>query len=248
MRRPSFAVRVLPALLALLAAFPLHAAPRAILREDFASFDARRWIVEAEPDSKTVPSTKASIDSHSSRKSPPVYTDHHALVLDSARGLTVWLDRRLTGHYEITYTRTVLDAGGPHDRVSDLNQFWLASARGSNGRVAPFGGSGRFEDYDALDLFYAGIGGNGNTTTRFRRYDGTSARPLLAQYTTPPWLLRANHPYRVRIVVDRRGTRFYLDGKPYFAASPPLPDAGWFGFRSTASRQTIRDFSIRALP
>ncbi len=247
-------MRVLPAALTLLAALPLHAAPRTIFRDDFASFDARRWIVEAEPASvsgaasapDSAPSEKASVRSH--LQPPPVYTDKHALVLDSARGLTVWLDRRLTGHYEIAYTRTVLDAGGPHDRVSDLNQFWLASARGSNGRIAPFGGSGRFEDYDALDLFYAGVGGNGNTTTRFRHYDGTSARPLLAQYTSPSRLLRANHAYRVRIVVDGRGTRFYLDGKPYFAASPPLPEAGWFGFRSTASRQTIRDFTIRALP
>jgi len=48
--------------------------------------------------------------------------------------------------------------------------------------------------------------------------------------------------------VKTRQQQFYLDGKPCFAAAGPLPDAGWFGFRSTASRQTIRDFAIRALP
>lgn len=228
--------RAAPTLLAaaLLYAAPVCAAPRTIFHDDFASFDAQRWIVEAEPSG--------------GRGARPVYVHAHTLVLDSARGLTVWLDRRLAGHYEITYTRTVLEAGGRNDRLSDMNQFWLASARRAVEPAAPFGGSGRFADYDALDLYYAGVGGNGNTTTRFRHYDGTPTRPLLAEYTTAPWLLRANHPYRVRIVVDARGTRFYLDGKPCFSTSGPLPAAGWFGFRSTASRQTIRDFSIRALP
>ncbi|MFP3670090.1 DUF6250 domain-containing protein, partial [Priestia sp. SIMBA_032] len=127
----------------------------------------------------------------------PVYAQSHALVLDSARGLTVWLNQRLTGHYEITFTRTVLDAGGPHDRVSDMNQFWIASKTQAQQRTAPFGGSGRFSDYDTLDLYYAGVGGNDNTTTRFRHYNGTSSRPLLAEYTAPPWLLRANHAYHV---------------------------------------------------
>ncbi|MEX4002192.1 DUF6250 domain-containing protein [Paraburkholderia sp. EG285A] len=238
------------AVLALLATTPLYAAQHTIVTDDFVSLGTRRWIVEAEPDTNTNANTtldtaaRAGQDHHTR----PVYTESHALVLDSARGLTVWYARRLTGHYEITYTRTVLDAGGPHDRVSDLNQFWLASKPQAGQRAAPFGGSGRLSDYDALDLYYAGVGGNDNTTTRFRHYNGTPSRPLLAEYTTPPWLLRGNHAYHVRIVVDANGTRFYLDGKPCFAAAGPLPDAGWFGFRSTASRQTIRDFAIRTLP
>ncbi|UQP02871.1 DUF6250 domain-containing protein [Burkholderia multivorans] len=227
------------AALALLAAAPLHAAQHMIVKDDFTSLDTRRWIVEAERSTQS----KGQPDD-----TQPVYAQSHALVLDSARGLTVWLNQRLTGHYEITFTRTVLDAGGPHDRVSDMNQFWIASKTQAQQRTAPFGGSGRFSDYDTLDLYYAGVGGNDNTTTRFRHYNGTSSRPLLAEYTAPPWLLRANHAYQVRIVVDANGTRFYLDGRPCFAAAGPLPDAGWFGFRSTASRQTIRDFAIRALP
>ncbi|WP_321817202.1 MULTISPECIES: DUF6250 domain-containing protein [unclassified Paraburkholderia] len=225
------------AALTLLAAAPIYAAQTVLIKDDFASLNTQRWIVEAE----------AEATAHAGHIHP-VYTQSHALVLDSARGLTVWLNRRLSGHYEITYTRMVLDAGGPHDRVSDLNQFWLASKTQKGQRTAPFGGSGRFSDYDALDLYYAGVGGNDNTTTRFRHYNGTSSRPLLAEYTTPSWLLRANHAYRVRIVVDANGTRFYLDGTPCFAAAGPLPESGWFAFRSTASRQMIRDFRIRPLP
>ncbi|TDV39223.1 hypothetical protein C7405_101340 [Paraburkholderia caballeronis] len=211
------------------------AAPRVLFRDDFATLDTRAWIVEAEPARGGTPT-------------PPVYTHGHRLVLDSAGGLTVWLNRRLAGHYEIDYTRTVVDRGGPHDRVSDLNQFWLANAASGDPAATPFGRSGKFSDYDSLDLFYAGVGGNGNTTTRFRHYDGSASRPLLAEYTSRPWLLEGNRSYRIRIVVDGGGTRFYLDGRPCFAAAGLLRTDGYFGFRSTASRQTISDFSIRALP
>ncbi len=208
---------------------------RVLFRDAFATLDTRTWIVEAEP-------------ARSRAKTPPVYTRAHQLVLDSAGGLTVWLNRRLTGHYEIDYTRTVVDRGGSHDRVSDLNQFWLANAASGGPVATPFGRSGKFSDYDSLDLFYAGVGGNDNTTTRFRHYDGSATRPLLAEYTTRPWLLQGNRPYRIRIVVDGGGTRFYLDGQPCFAAAGPLRQDGYFGFRLTASRQTISNFSIRALP
>ncbi|WLE62879.1 hypothetical protein GIY62_21140 [Burkholderia plantarii] len=227
-----------PVLAALLAAGAQAApvVPPMLLHDGFARFDAGRWIVEAEA---------APGDARAA--TPAVSVRAHALVLDGRAGLTVWLNRRLTGHYEITYTRTVLDRGGPNDRVSDLNQFWLANDPARAAAAAPFGRSGRFADYDSLDMLYAGIGGNDNTTTRVRRYDGTAARPLLAEYTSRDRLLRGNHPYHVRIVVDGAGSRLYLDGRPLFAVSGPLPAGGYFGFRSTASRQTIRDFSIRTL-
>ena len=97
-------------------------------------------------------------------------------------------------------------------------------------------------------MFYAGIGGNGNTTTRFRRYDGSGARLLLREYLDAPWLLRANHPYRIRIVVDGAGTRVLADGVPYFAAPDRIARAGWFGLRTTKSRQRISDFAVYRLP
>lgn len=198
------------------------------------------------------------------------------LTLDTPRGLTVWLATPLRGHYEIIYSRTVLDCGGPNDRVSDVNQFWLAnpvipttsqgqavaSADGGAGLsptqqaltrpalapAAPFGRSGRLSDYDDLSLYYVGIGGNGNTTTRFRRYDGTAARPLLKEYLSPDYLLQPNHRYRIRTVVDGQGTRLYVDGKLYFGATTSVPESGYFAFRTTESRQIISHFSIRKLP
>jgi hypothetical protein len=212
--------------LGLLALDPLARPPGPVLvRDDFRTFDTHRWRVEAEAD----PPERAARAAGG------------ALVLDAAAGLTVWLEQPLDGYYEIAFTRTVLAAGDPRDRLSDLNVFWQAQ-RGAARR------SGKLDDYDRIPMFYAGIGGNGNTTTRFRRYDGTGARLLLREYLDTPWLLRANHPYCIRIVVDRSGTRVVVDGVQYFAAPDRIATAGWFGLRTTKSRQRIEDFAVYRLP
>jgi hypothetical protein len=45
--------------------------------------------------------------------------------------------------------------------------------------------TGAFADYDTLKTYYVGQGGNGNTSTRFRRYVGRPGeRPLLPRTTT----------------------------------------------------------------
>jgi hypothetical protein len=61
--------------------------------------------------------------------------------------------------------------GGPNDQVSDLNVFWMATNRDGTEPMSPFRG-GRFEAYNDLRTYYVGLGGNRNTTTRFRRYIG----------------------------------------------------------------------------
>ncbi|GGY35462.1 exo-rhamnogalacturonan lyase family protein [Pseudoduganella albidiflava] len=204
-----------------LLALDARAAPAGTLlvRDDFRTFDARRWRVEAEQgDPREV-----------------VTVRNGALVLDTRGGLTVWLTQPLDGHYEIAYTCTVLDEGQPGDRVSDMNMFWQARmARPLSGKLA---------DYDRVPMFYAGIGGNHNATTRFRRYDGSGERRLLQEYTDSPYLLKGNHPYRIRIVVDGGGTRLYVDGVQYFASRQRV-GAGLFGFRTTLSRQRITDFAV----
>jgi hypothetical protein len=97
-------------------------------------------------------------------------------------------------------------------------------------------------------MYYAGIGGNTNTTTRFRRYDGSGARILLQEYTTAPYLLVANHPYKIRIVVDGAGTSVSVDGQQYFSAAADVTGGGYFGFRTTQSRQKVEDFRVTELP
>ncbi|WP_259772518.1 exo-rhamnogalacturonan lyase family protein [Pseudoduganella lutea] len=204
-----------------LLALDARAAPpgRVLVRDGFKAFDPRRWRVEAEQgDPREVVTVKDG-----------------ALLLDTRAGLTVWLTQPLDGHYEIAYTCTVLDEGKPGDRVSDMNMFWQARM------TRPL--SGKLADYDRVPMFYAGIGGNHNTTTRFRCYDGSGERILLQEYIDSPYLLRANHPYRVRIVVDGDGTRLYVDNVQYFASRQRV-GAGLFGLRTTLSRQRINDFTV----
>jgi hypothetical protein len=200
-------------------ALEAQAAEPTLARDEFKRFDAQAWAVEAE----------------SGNARAAAYVEQGALILRADRGLTVWLRQQLLGHYEISFTRTVLADG----RLSDLNFFWEAQLpRG-------FTQSGKLEEYDKLKLFYAGIGGNTNSTTRFRYYDGSGARKLLQEYTAADYLLKAGHPYRIRIVVDARGTRLYVDDREYFNAPGPLLGGGYFGFRSTQSRQKVEHFTVR---
>ena len=48
------------------------------------------------------------------------------LVIDVDSGATVWFEKPLSGDILIAYTRRVVMAGGPNDRLSDLNHFWMA--------------------------------------------------------------------------------------------------------------------------
>ena len=208
----------------------LDAASSTVYKDDFQRFDAQAWAVEAE--------------AGDAGKAAQVVS--RALVLDASRGLTVWLRRQLIGHYEISFTRTVLAEGRPHERLSDLNFFWEAQLAGG-AAPEPFRRSGKLEDYDKVAMFYAGIGGNTNTTSRFRYYDGSGDRRLLQEYLTPEYLLKSNHPYRIRIVVDAKGTRLYVDEREFFSAAGPLAGGGYFGFRTTQSRRKIENFEVRRL-
>lgn len=208
----------------------LDGASATVYKDDFARFDPQAWAVESEAGDGADAARAVS----------------RALVLDARRGLTVWLRRQLVGHYEISFTRTVLAEGKPHERLSDLNFFWEAQLAGGQA-PKPFRRSGKLEEYDTVPMFYAGIGGNTNTTTRFRYYDGSGDRKLLREYLTPEYLLKANHPYRIRIVVDAKGTRLYVDERELFSAPGPLAGGGYFGFRTTESRQKVENFEVRRL-
>ena len=163
------------------------------------------------------------------------------LEIDVDSGATVWLDRPLSGDVLITYTRRVVMDGGRNDRLSDLNHFWMAHDPANRNL---FTRSGKFEDYDNLNLYYAGMGGNGNTTTRMRRYGG-GKRELVGEHLTREHLLEANRDYRVEIAVYKGCTRMLVDGREVFSYRDPQPyTSGHFGFRTTWSRQTIDNLHI----
>ncbi len=174
-----------------------------------------------------------------------------ALVIEDVGGTTLWFRPRLTAPLEISYEVEVAVHDGPHDRLSDLNCFWMAQDPTRPAGALPAGRSGRFSDYDSLQTYYVGYGGNNNTTSRFRRYDGTSARPLLPQHdlSAADFLLVPNHVYNLRIVVRDGGTtEFWRDGEKIFSFTDPHPlTTGYFAFRTVQSHQIIRHFKISRL-
>ena len=197
-----------------------------IVSDDFTG-GLSRWVVEQQPGGT-------------------VTVRDGAMVITDKAGCTVWLRQRLKAPVKISYRAKV--RGG--ERVSDLNCFWMAT----DPRVAEdfFGaGSGRdgtFASYDGLKTYYVGCGGNGNTTTRFRRYDGHGARPLLPAHDLKDRaaLLEAGRDYLIEITVTADGrTTWARDGVVWLSYDDPEPlRAGWFGFRTVWSRIEIRDFTV----
>ena len=157
---------------------------------------------------------------------------------------------------------------GAYDRLSDLNCFWMASSplpnneevakvttplspwRGAGGEVF----SGAFLDYYRLQCYYLGYGGNHNTTTRFRRYNGDTLAiedpshrpPIIKEYTDTAHLLKPNHWYSIRIEVLEDGhTRYFLDEELLVDYRDPSPLLhGWFAFRTTWSHTRLTGFRI----
>jgi hypothetical protein len=175
-----------------------------------------------------------------------------AIEIEDAAGCTLWWREKLTAPVAISYTVTVIDRGGPHDRVSDVNCFWMAVDPRS--AAAPFAPgqarSGKFSDYDSRLTYYVGYGGNNNTTTRFRRYDGTPARPLLPEHdlAAKRFLLEGNRPYRIRLVAREGRAEFWRDGERIFVFADPAPlTDGWFALRTVRSHLRVEDFRIERL-
>jgi hypothetical protein len=181
------------------------------------------------------------------KKSPAseIKIKNSKLLIDVDGGATVWFNRKLSSDIMITYKRKVLMQRGRNDRLSDLNQFWMATDP-KNPNL--FTRNGTFTAYDSLSLYYAGVGGNSNTTTRFRKYSGIGERKLYRDLTNKAHLLEANKWYKIRIIVFQGLTRFYVDDELFFSFEDPEPlKEGYFGFRTTESRQEIDDFKVYTL-
>jgi len=195
------------------------------LSDDFAH-GLSRWVVEQQPGGT-------------------VTAQDGILRIDDAGGCTVWLKEKLNAPVTIRYEARVLSSG----RVSDLNCFWMASdPRQADLFAAGHKRDGKFGTYDSLLTYYVGYGGNANTTTRFRRYDGTGTRPLLPEHDrqTPEFLLQADHWYRVELVATGDGkVQFSRDGVVIFDFHDAAPlREGWFGFRTVNSRIEVRNLQV----
>jgi hypothetical protein len=170
------------------------------------------------------------------------------MLITDAGGCTVWFRERLTAPVTIRYTARVTSGG----RVSDLNCFWMADDPARPGDLFGPGHArtGKFATYDSLRTYYVGYGGNTNTTTRFRRYDGSGARPLRPEHDLggAEFLLQPDHAYEITLVAGADGrVRFIRDGVVVFDWTDPEPlRNGWFGFRTVNSRIEITNFRVHA--
>ena len=175
------------------------------------------------------------------------------------KGLTLWRNEKMSGNTTIEYDASICDTGMPGDRLSDLNCFWMASdpKAPTNIRKRESWRKGIFVNCYSLQLYYLGFGGNHNSTTRFRRYDGNedgitneAARPkILKEYTDPAHLLEPNKWYHIKITNDNGRVQYFINGERLVDFLDPTPlTEGWFGFRTTAARARIANFSYTCTP
>ena len=204
------------------------------------------WAVEAE-------STESKVS----------LTSDGSIDIIAPKGLTLWYKRQMQGNVIIEYDAQIVveeHNNNTWNRLSDLNCFWQATdpkqKDGSVLRGIPKR-KGIFANQYALSLYYMGYGGNYNSTTRFRRYNGNengvkdpSFRPaILREYTDPGHILKPNHWYHIRLeqhfghvryIIDGECIVDYLDIRPFYR--------GFFGFRTTLAHAQIRNFIYSETP
>jgi len=170
------------------------------------------------------------------------------LDIDVPAGVTLWLERYLEGPLVIEFQATAVSEGGPNDQVSDLNVFWMANNVDRQQPVFSRTRSGAFADYNNLLTYYVGLGGNRNTTTRFRRYIGDPVlRPLLPEHDlgAAAAMLQPNRRQTITLIADGRTIEYRRDRQTLFVVDDPAPyTQGWFALRTTHSHLRIRHLRV----
>ncbi len=210
--------------------------PHDLRPNDLSPLDLKKWVVEDSSDKARVELCDGVMD------------------IVSPDGLTLWYDQRLDGDYEISYRIKVVMEGGKYDRLSDMNCFW--GARDPKHPDDIYARAkwrhGVFRNYNTLDLFYVGHGGNDNGTTRFRRYMGLNHdkgveqnKPVIGEYTDEDHLLKANHWYEIVINVRDGRTSYSCDGEVFFEREATREQTdGYFAIRLWINHVQVRDFKI----
>lgn len=174
------------------------------------------------------------------------------LDVEVPAGVTLWFKPRLEGPIAIEFEATAVSEGGPNDQVSDLNVFWMANNAGGEQPVYARVRSGAFAEYNDLLTYYVGLGGNRNTTTRFRRYVGDPVnRPMLPEHdlSAASAMLAANRAQTITLIANGSHVEFRRDGERLFELEDAAPYVdGWFALRTTHSHLRIRHLRIYRLP
>ncbi len=175
-----------------------------------------------------------------------------ALEIEDVSGCTIWFNKLLQAPMMITYDAVVIKAGGDHDRVSDLNCFWLATDpwHPDNFFREDSKRNGKFGTYDSLKLYYVGLGGHNNSKTRFRKYAGDGTKPLLPQHDLSDiqYLIVPNVVNKIKIIVYGTVVQYYINEKLVFDFydSNPLT-TGYFALRTVNNHMTVDNFKVFTL-
>ena len=173
-------------------------------------------------------------------------------------GVTLWYHEPLEAPVSIRLQAKVVPTEDPVLRVSDLNFFWMAqdSAYPDDFFKRSSWRNGVFPHYYSLNLYYAGYGGNTNTTSRFRKYKGTyetfansgERPPILKEYTDADHLLKADVWYDIHIEMNEDRVRFYVNDNLLFDLKDEASyTRGYFGLRTVKSKIQYRNLSIKRL-
>ncbi len=180
------------------------------------------------------------------------HIDENTIEIVAPKGFTLWRKEKLTAPVTVEYDACVV-VENDGDRLSDLNCFFMASDPKNPNDISKRADErhGVFVNCYALQMYYLGYGGNSNTTTRFRRYDGNeqgitdeSQRPaILREYTDEDHLLKANHWYHIKITTSGNQLSYYIDGERIvdFHEANMLRQ-GWFGLRTTEAHLQFKNF------
>ena len=203
-----------------------------IAEDDFES-DLSYWVVEQRPGG-TVAIKDGKMD------------------IDDSTGCTVWFRQKLEGNVMIEYEAVVVDNGGPNDRVSDLNCFWMARDpdHPDDFFAASMERNGKFQNYHHLQLYFVGLGGHNNTKTRFRRYAGGGVRPCLPEHDldNKEYLITPNTLNRIRLIVKDKYIQYYRNYQLIydFVDQDPYRE-GYFGIRTYKNHMTMDHFKVYKL-
>jgi len=173
------------------------------------------------------------------------------LDIDVPAGATLWFKTKLQGPLLIEYQAKIIAKGGPNDRASDLNCFWMATDPRTPDDLFAAPRHGAFAEYNSLLTYYVGLGGNGNTTTRFRRYIGSQTdRPLLPEndLSDPSSLIVPNRTESIQLLAQRESIAYYRNEQRVFQLRDAHPYSnGWFGLRTTKNHMQITGFKVYRL-
>ena len=215
----------------------VHAASQKVIYTDGFESGLNNWIIEKVSD-QTVLKVKDS-----------------ALEVVAPNGITLWFNKPVKSPVKIVFDAMVIDNVGEYDRVSDLNCFWMASdpEHPDSMFARSEWRNGIFGKYYSLTMYYAGFGGNDNSTTRFRKYEGNyqqyiekNIRPeILKEYTDSAHLITPNHWYRVEIIVNGSQVQYYMNKELLFDYYDTNPyTSGYFGLRTVKNHIIYKNFKV----